>query len=50
MNYTDFFAAPNGFPLESDATLGFMQTDYQSAITGLAKLAGYRPGDSVRHG
>ncbi len=40
MNYADFIAAPNGFPLESDATLGFMQSDYQSAINGLAKLAG----------
>lgn len=40
MNYADFLAAPNGFPLESDATLGFMQSDYQSAILGLAKLAG----------
>lgn len=40
MNYADFFAAPNGFPLESDATLGFMQSDYQAAINGLAKLAG----------
>lgn len=40
MNYADFFTQPNGFPLESDATLGFMQTDYQSAIVGLAKAIG----------
>lgn len=40
MNYADLFTATNGFPLESDATLGFMQSDYQSAIVGLAKLAG----------
>lgn len=36
MNFADFFTSPNGFPLESDATLGFMQTDYQDAIRGLA--------------
>jgi|GEM_PF-1974610 len=40
MNYSDFFTQPNGFPLESDSTLGFMQTDYQSAIKALGKLAG----------
>lgn len=40
MNYADFFTQPNGFPLESDATFGFMQTDYQSAIVGLAKAFG----------
>lgn len=40
MNYADFTTQPNGFPLESDATLGFMQSDYQDAIIGLAGLAG----------
>jgi hypothetical protein len=40
MNYADFFTSPNGFPLESDATLGFMQTDYQNAIKGLAAFFG----------
>lgn len=40
MNYADFVSQPNGFPLESDATLGFMQDDYQGAINGLAGLAG----------
>lgn len=40
MNYADFKTQPQGFPLESDATLGFMQDDYQSAIKALAKLAG----------
>lgn len=39
MNLIDF-TQPNGFPLEADATLGFMQTDYQNAITGLAKYFG----------
>lgn len=40
MNYIDFFSNPDGFPLEADATLGAMQTDYQDAIRALAKLAG----------
>lgn len=40
MNYADFNTQPNGFPLESDATLGFMQADYQNSINGLAGLAG----------
>lgn len=40
MNYVDFFNAPDGFPLEADATLGFMQTDYQQAINGIAAIAG----------
>lgn len=40
MNYTDFFTQPNGFPLESDATLGFMQSDYQTAINGLGNYLG----------
>lgn len=40
MNYADFFTQPLGFPLESDATLGFMQTDYQNAVKGLAKAFG----------
>jgi hypothetical protein len=30
------FSTPNGFPLEADATLGFMQADYQTAINKLA--------------
>jgi microcystin-dependent protein len=30
---------PNGFPLKADATLGFMQQAYSSAINALAKLA-----------
>jgi hypothetical protein len=37
MNYADFFTSANGMPIESDATLGFMQIDYQSAISGLAQ-------------
>lgn len=40
MNNADFNTQPNGFPLESDATLGFMQTDYQSAIRGLGAYFG----------
>lgn len=40
MNYADFNTQPNGFPLESDATLGFMQADYQSAINGIGKYFG----------
>lgn len=40
MNYADFISQPNGFPLESDSTLGFMQADYQSAIKAVARLAG----------
>jgi hypothetical protein len=34
------FVQPNGFPLEADATLGFMQSDYQSGINALAKALG----------
>lgn len=34
------FSLPNGFPLEADATLGFMQSNYQDAITGLARYFG----------
>lgn len=37
MNRADFDTQPNGFPLESDATLGFMQLDYQSGIRALTK-------------
>lgn len=37
MNNADFNTQPNGFPLEADATLGFMQNDYQSALRALAK-------------
>lgn len=40
MNFADFNTQPNGFPLESDATLGFMQADYQSAINGIGKYFG----------
>ncbi len=40
MNYIDLFTQPNGFPLEADATLGFMQSDYQSSIKGLAAFFG----------
>lgn len=40
MNRADFDTQPNGFPLESDATLGFMQNDYHSAIRALAKSIG----------
>lgn len=40
MNYADFNTQPDGFPLESDATLGFMQSNYQDTIRALAKLAG----------
>lgn len=40
MNYADFTTQPNGFPLESDATLGFMQASYTDAIRAVAKLAG----------
>jgi len=40
MNYADFSTAPDGFPLESDATLGFMQSAYVDALRGLAKMAG----------
>jgi microcystin-dependent protein len=34
------FVQPNGFPLEADATLGFMQSDYQSGINAIAKALG----------
>jgi hypothetical protein len=34
------FVQPNGFPLEADATLGFMQSDYQGGINALAKALG----------
>lgn len=40
MNRADFTTQPNGFPLESDSTLGFMQSDYQGAIRALAKSIG----------
>lgn len=40
MNSADFNTQPNGFPLESDSTLGFMQSDYQDAIRALAKAMG----------
>lgn len=50
MNYVDFFNAPDGFPLEADATLGFMQTDYQEAIKGLAATAGSTFGNYILSG
>lgn len=34
------FASPNGFPLEADATLGFMQSAYTNALNGLAAYFG----------
>jgi hypothetical protein len=34
------FINPEGFPLEADATLGFMQSDYQSAIIALTNAIG----------
>jgi len=34
------FEEPDGFPLEADATLGFMQANYQDALTGLAAYFG----------
>lgn len=40
MNRADFTTAPDGFPLESDATLGFMQDNYQDAIRALAQITG----------
>lgn len=40
MNTADFSTQPNGFPLESDATLGFMQANYENALTGLAAYLG----------
>jgi hypothetical protein len=40
MTRADFDTQPNGFPLESDATLGFMQTAYTQAIENLAKIVG----------
>lgn len=39
MNYVDF-DNPDGFPLEADATLGFMQANYTAAISGLVKHLG----------
>lgn len=38
MNYADFETQPDGFPLESDATLGFMQSNYQDAIRALCQI------------
>lgn len=40
MKSADFTTATNGFPLESDATLGFMQTAYTEAVAALAKMKG----------
>mgnify|MGYP000887919551 CR=1 FL=1 len=40
MNQADFSTATNGFPLESDATLGFMQSAYTDAANALAKMMG----------
>jgi hypothetical protein len=38
MNYADFNTQPDGFPLESDATLGFMQSSYLDGLRALAKI------------
>jgi hypothetical protein len=38
MNSVDFNSTPAGFPLEADATLGFMQQNLIDAIQGVAKL------------
>ena len=40
MNNIDFNTQPDGFPLESDATLGFLQSNLISAINALSKLSG----------
>lgn len=40
MNAADFLTATNGFPLESDSTLGFMQASYLEGIRALARMAG----------
>jgi len=40
MNRADFTTATNGFPLEADSTLGFMQETYTEALNALARLAG----------
>jgi hypothetical protein len=59
MNYGDFNTQPDGFPLESDATLGFMQATYLSGLRALARLSGsndiilsglVRTGSSVTEG
>lgn len=39
MNTADF-SQPNGFPLEADATLGFMQSAYADGIRALARAIG----------
>ena len=38
MDKIDFNTNPAGFPLESDAILGFMQSGFTDALVGLAKL------------
>ena len=48
MNYADFDTQPNGFPLESDATLGFVQRNLSTAIETLAKVLG--PGSWILDG
>lgn len=40
MNRADLNTAPNGFPLESDATLGFMQSAYTDGLNGIGKFFG----------
>jgi microcystin-dependent protein len=40
MNTADFTTSSNGFPLESDSTLQFMQETYQDACNALARMAG----------
>ncbi|MBV6442764.1 MAG: hypothetical protein EPGJADBJ_04488 [Saprospiraceae bacterium] len=39
MNNIDF-SQPNGFPLEADVTLGFMQSTYQNGLNGIGKYFG----------
>ncbi|RMF03589.1 MAG: hypothetical protein D6772_01960, partial [Bacteroidetes bacterium] len=59
MNYADFNTQPDGFPLESDATLGFVQSAYLDGIRAMAKITGadniivtglIRTGNSVTEG
>jgi hypothetical protein len=48
MNTINFTTEPDGFPLESDATLGFLQANLEEAISALAKIAG--PQSVILHG
>lgn len=49
MNRIDF-TQPNGFPLEADATLGFMQTAFREAINGLSQFAAAATGIYILSG